>query len=78
MSCTYVCSRVSLVSLSQAAQKKCAGKDWFEMKAPPMTPELRNDLKLLKMRNALNPSQHYKATDWKRLPRYFQVGDSTK
>ena len=38
-----------------------------------MTPELTNDLKLLKMRNALDPSQHYKGSDWKKLPRYFQV-----
>ena len=38
-----------------------------------MTPELQNDLKLLRMRNALDPSQHYKGSDWKKLPRYFQV-----
>lgn len=44
------------------------------MKAPEMTTELKNDLKLLRMRNALDPSQHYKASDWKKLPRYFQVG----
>ena len=48
------------------------------MGAPEMTSELRNDLKLLKMRNALNPSQHYKASDWKKLPRYFQVSATTK
>lgn len=43
------------------------------MPAPEMTTELKNDLKLLRMRNALDPSQHYKASDWKKLPRYFQV-----
>ena len=43
------------------------------MSAPQMTTELQNDLKLLRMRNALNPSQHYKSSDWKKLPRYFQV-----
>ena len=38
-----------------------------------MTPELQNDLRLLKMRKALDPSRHYKGSDWKKLPRYFQV-----
>ena len=48
------------------------------MGAPEMTSELRNDLKLLRMRNALNPSRHYKASDWKKLPRYFQVSATTE
>lgn len=39
-----------------------------------MTPQLKNDLRLLQMRNALDPSHHYKANDSKKLPRYFQVG----
>ena len=43
------------------------------MKAPQLTPELEKDLKLLRMRNALDPSQHYKSSDWKKLPRFFQV-----
>ena len=43
------------------------------MPAPQVTPDLKNDLKLLRMRNALDPSRHYKANDSKQLPRYFQV-----
>jgi hypothetical protein len=26
------------------------------------------------MRNTLDKSHHYKSTDWKKLPKYFQVG----
>ena len=68
--CVCVCVCVSTV---QEAREKSAGKGWYEIEAPQMTPELQNDLKLLRMRNALDPSQHYKGSDWKRLPRYFQV-----
>ena len=57
----------------QAARLRSAGKGWFDMPAPQVTPELKNDLKLLRMRNALDPSRHYKANDSKQLPRYFQV-----
>ena len=44
------------------------------MPAPQLTPQLKNDLKLLQMRGALDPARHYKANDSKKLPRYFQVG----
>lgn len=44
------------------------------MPAPQLTPELKNDLRLLQMRNALDPSRHYKANDSKKPPRFFQVG----
>ena len=43
------------------------------MPAPQLTQELKNDLKLLRMRNALDPARHYKTADAKALPRYFQV-----
>ena len=50
------------------------GSNWFDMKAPHLTSQLKNDLKVLKLRSALDPSRHYKANDSKKLPRYFQVG----
>jgi hypothetical protein len=58
----------------QVAREASTGSKWFDMPAPHMTPELKNDLRLLRMRNALDPSQHYKANDSNKLPRYFQVG----
>lgn len=40
-----------------------------------MTPELRRDLQLLKMRNVLDPKRHYKKSDSKSdVPAYSQVG----
>ncbi|CAA0837057.1 Fcf2 pre-rRNA processing protein [Striga hermonthica] len=56
--------------------KDTAGKNWFDMPAQTMTPELKKDLQLLKLRGALDPKRHYKKGDSKSktLPKYFQVG----
>ena len=43
------------------------------MPAPQITPELKNDLKIIKLRSSLDPSRHYKANDSKEAPRYFQA-----
>lgn len=56
--------------------KDTAGKGWFDMPAPVMTPELKKDLQLLKLRDVMDPKRHYKKGDFKSkaLPKYFQVG----
>ncbi|OUM65510.1 hypothetical protein PIROE2DRAFT_41568, partial [Piromyces sp. E2] len=50
------------------------GKKWFDMPAPEITPEIKLDLQLIKMRNVLDRKRHYKKDDTKGLPKYFQVG----
>ncbi|KAM7279168.1 hypothetical protein ACFE04_006302 [Oxalis oulophora] len=54
--------------------KDTAGNGWFDMPAPTMTPELKRDLQLLKLRGAMDPKRFYKKGDKKTLPKYFQVG----
>ncbi|KAJ4840723.1 hypothetical protein Tsubulata_044245 [Turnera subulata] len=56
--------------------KDSTGKNWFDMLAPTMTPELKKELQLLKLRGAMDPKRHYKRADSKskQLPKYFQVG----
>ncbi|KAL7080786.1 hypothetical protein ACP275_14G000200 [Erythranthe tilingii] len=56
--------------------KDTAGKNWFDMPAPTITPELKKDLQLLKLRTVIDPKRHYKKGDSrsKTLPKYFQVG----
>ncbi|KAL6510427.1 hypothetical protein OROHE_021044 [Orobanche hederae] len=66
--------------------KDTAGKNWFDMPAQTLTPELKKDLQLLKimdnywikteLRSAIDPKRHYKKGDSKSktLPKYFQVG----
>ncbi|KAJ1398330.1 Reticulon [Sesbania bispinosa] len=56
--------------------KDTAGKNWFNLPAQTITPELQKDLKLLKLRAAMDPKRHYKKGDSKSktLPKYFQMG----
>uniref|UniRef100_F6HE40 Fcf2 pre-rRNA processing C-terminal domain-containing protein n=1 Tax=Vitis vinifera TaxID=29760 RepID=F6HE40_VITVI len=56
--------------------KDTTGTKWFDMPAPTITPELKKDLQLLKLRSAIDPKRHYKKSDSKSktLPKYFQVG----
>uniref|UniRef100_A0A1J3DXG4 rRNA-processing protein fcf2 n=1 Tax=Noccaea caerulescens TaxID=107243 RepID=A0A1J3DXG4_NOCCA len=56
--------------------KDTAGSNWFDMPAPTMTPELKRDLQLLKLRNVMDPKVHYKkaASRSKLGDKYFQIG----
>ena len=51
-----------------------AGRGWFNMPAVEYTPELRRDLRLLKLRGAYDPKRFYKTEDTTKLPKHFQVG----
>ncbi|XP_041064680.1 deoxynucleotidyltransferase terminal-interacting protein 2 [Carcharodon carcharias] len=53
---------------------KTTGDGWYNMKAPDLTDELKNDLRALKMRAAINPKRFYKKNDREGFPKYFQVG----
>ncbi|KAG7487779.1 hypothetical protein MATL_G00027140 [Megalops atlanticus] len=55
-------------------REKTTGDGWFNMKAPELTEELKNDLKVLKMRAAMDPKRFYKKNDRDGFPKYFQVG----
>ncbi|KFP24697.1 Deoxynucleotidyltransferase terminal-interacting protein 2, partial [Colius striatus] len=58
----------------RAEREKTTGDGWFGMKAPEITSDLKNDLKVLKMRASLDPKHFYKKNDRDGLPKYFQVG----
>ena len=63
----------TLKKLKKAERDKTKGKDWFDMKAPEVTPELQNELDVLKMRGAVDPTRFYKRADMAAPPKYFQV-----
>ena len=73
------CVQFQLVALcrlfpSLQAERECtAGDGWFNLPATPITPELRSDLKVLRMRSAIDPQRHYKKADSRELPKFFQV-----
>ncbi|XP_001626745.2 deoxynucleotidyltransferase terminal-interacting protein 2 [Nematostella vectensis] len=56
------------------ATEQSAGPKWFDLPATTVTPELKQELKVLKMRHILDPKRHYKKNDSKELPKYFQMG----
>lgn len=62
--------------LTRIKEKKAtAGADWFNLPKTELTPELRRDLQLLKMRNVLDPHRHFKKMDSKSdVPAFSQVG----
>lgn len=52
-----------------------AGERWYNLPKTDLTPELKRDLQLLKMRNVLDPHRHYKKDNGKlKAPEYSQVG----
>ncbi|OAY69685.1 rRNA-processing protein fcf2, partial [Ananas comosus] len=64
-----------LNKLMKKSLKDTAGASWFDMPAPTITPELKKDLEILKLRSVLDPKRHFKKGDKsKTLPKYFQVG----
>ncbi|KAL0326935.1 UNVERIFIED_CONTAM: rRNA-processing protein fcf2 [Sesamum angustifolium] len=64
-----------LNKLAKKQVKDTAGKNWFDMPAQTITPELKKDLQLLKLRSAVDPKRHYKKGDSrsKALPKKRKV-----
>ncbi|KAF8927936.1 hypothetical protein BGZ58_010004 [Dissophora ornata] len=57
-------------------REKTTGKGWFDLPQQVMTPELKRDLQILKLRNVLDPKRFYKREEKgkAKFPKYFQVG----
>ncbi|KAF9384712.1 hypothetical protein BGX21_001242 [Mortierella sp. AD011] len=57
-------------------KEKTAGKGWFDLPQQILTPELKRDLQILKLRNVLDPKRFYKREEKgkAKFPKYFQVG----
>ncbi|XP_065830209.1 deoxynucleotidyltransferase terminal-interacting protein 2-like [Oscarella lobularis] len=50
------------------------GSKWFDLPAGEATEDAKRDLKILKMRGALDPKRFYKKEDMNQLPKFFQLG----
>ena len=55
------------------ASRSDSGPGWFNLAAPAITPDLKRDLRLLRLRGALDPKRFYKSADTGRLPEHFAV-----
>jgi Fcf2 pre-rRNA processing len=53
-----------------------AGKNWYHLPAPELTPELKQELLVLRNRQYIDPKRHYKTTEERAgpLPKYFAIG----
>jgi hypothetical protein len=51
-----------------------AGDDWFHMKAPEITDEIKRDLEVIQMRRALFRDHQYKRRATDKAPEHFQIG----
>ncbi|KAK5112697.1 hypothetical protein LTR85_011208 [Meristemomyces frigidus] len=66
---------VTAEKMTLEKKKATAGSDWYDLPRTDLTPELKRDLQLLKMRNVLDPHRHYKKDGGKmQAPEYSQVG----
>ncbi|KAK9480359.1 Fcf2 pre-rRNA processing-domain-containing protein [Lipomyces japonicus] len=57
-----------------AVKEATAGDKWFNLPKTEITPTIKRDLQLLKMRGVLDPKRHYRKENDKELPKYFQTG----
>ncbi|KAK9470122.1 Fcf2 pre-rRNA processing-domain-containing protein [Dipodascopsis tothii] len=67
---------VDPVQVRKAEREKAestAGAKWFDMPKTEVTPQIKRDLQLLKLRNVLDPKRHYRRED-KAMPEFFQPG----
>lgn len=74
---TIVCqSPKSLLADPTTQEKKAtAGSDWFNLPRTDVTPELKRELQILRMRDVLDPKRHYKKESSRAIiPEYSQVG----
>ncbi|TVY53638.1 rRNA-processing protein fcf2, partial [Lachnellula cervina] len=66
---------VAVKAKAAEAKKATAGSDWYNLPKTNLTPELKRDLQLLRMRAVLDPKRHYKKEGSKpQIPEFSQVG----
>jgi hypothetical protein len=63
-----------LKRMRKEERDKTKGSAWFNMGAPEMTDERKNDLEALRLRGALDTKRFYKRNNITTRPKYFQVG----
>jgi len=63
-----------LMKAEMAAEEKPRARKFHELAQTKLTPEIARDLKIIKMRNFLDPKRFYKSADSKSLPTKFEIG----
>uniref|UniRef100_A0A5S6QUP5 Fcf2 domain-containing protein n=1 Tax=Trichuris muris TaxID=70415 RepID=A0A5S6QUP5_TRIMR len=55
-------------------REKTMGTKWFNMPATEMSEERKRDLKVLQLREVVDPTVHYRRNYRKTFPKYFEIG----
>ena len=50
------------------------GPMWFNMKAPEITPEIKDDLRAIQLKRYIDPTQFFKKNDKDKEEKFFQIG----
>lgn len=64
----------TLQSRKAKSSSKTESEKWWQLPEQEITPDVRRELEIIKMRNYLNPKRFYKANDSKSLSKRFQFG----
>ncbi|CAM9206603.1 unnamed protein product [Ascophyllum nodosum] len=64
--------RAMSLEKTKTPKDETAGKGWFHMEQAEMTPELKRDLDVIRMRNFVDPKRFYKSSD--KASKFMQVG----
>lgn len=64
---------VKVVQQAKLDKENNSGEKWFNMPKPELTPQLKRDLQVLRMRHVWDPKRHYKKNN-DPLPKYFHTG----
>lgn len=67
-------SKRKMKKIRKLERERTKGKKWFNMQAPELTQERKNDLEALRLRGALDKKRFYKRNTIVSQPKYFQVG----
>ena len=67
-------SKRAMKRLRKKEAAKTAGRDWYNLPAQEVTPEIEADVKLLNMRQSLDPKRFYKRNSGIDKLKYFNVG----
>lgn len=70
---TSISDPIAVKPDSKSKERNDAGHKWFGMPRGELTEAVKNDLKIIEKRAALDPKRHYKKDKWK-IPEYFQMG----
>lgn len=67
-------SKFAKIKERKQKAQETAGPGWYNLPRTEITDEIKRDLQVIKMRGTLDTKHHYKRSDSKKFPKFFQMG----